>query len=218
MIELEQLNASIRQIPIPPRMRMRPVSGRGYPVPFFVTQRGKDGDWDFRVISPATVLECMRRSLCWLCGQPLGQFKAFTAGPMCVATRTSAEPPSHVECSQYAARACPFLAQPRMVRNEADMPEGHWMLGIGITRNPGVAAVYVTKDWMAFRDGKGGVLIRMGDPVRVEWYAERRAATRAEVLASVDSGAKILIEKSPASEREEIVQSLVRLGGLIPRE
>lgn len=190
-IQRSQLNAAIREIPLPDHLKERPVSRQGYPVPFFA---GKvDGEWDFRVVYPETQVRCMREHLCWVCGQRLGQLKSFVAGPMCVITRTSAEPPCHYSCAAYAAIACPFLAAPRMKRNTKDLPEGHTNpAGIAIMRNPGVAAVLVTRSWKPFDDGQGRVLIRMGDPERIEWYAERRRATRAEVEASIDSGLELL--------------------------
>jgi hypothetical protein len=210
-IAVEQLNASIRDIPVPERMMHRPVSRQGYPVPYFVA-KNKEGEWDFRVIHPETAIRCMRQKICWMCGKPLGQFLCFVAGPMCVATRTSAEPPCHLECARYAAIACPFLSQPRMKRNEVDLPEGHTApAGTAIMRNPGCAAVLVTRTWKPFRDGNGGILIRMGDPQRVEWYAQRRAATRQEVQDSIVSGSRLLFETCPPEEHDEIKQNLLRV-------
>jgi len=190
-IKPEQLNAAIRDIPLPDYMRELPVSRMGYPVPHFA---GKvDGEWDFRVVYPETTVNCMTRQLCWVCGQRLGRLKSFVAGPMCVITRTSAEPPSHYSCAAYAAIACPFLAAPNMKRNTKNLPDGYEAAaGIAIMRNPGVTAVLVTRDWKPFRDGLGGVLVRMGEPERVEWYAHRRRATRAEVDESISSGLHLL--------------------------
>ena len=65
----------------------------------------------------------MGSSKCWLCGQTLGKHMTFPIGPMCAITRTTAEPPSHLACAEYAVKACPFLSQPRMRRNERDLPE-----------------------------------------------------------------------------------------------
>jgi len=181
------LNASIRAIPLPANMLDRPVSRQGYPVPFFA---GKvDGEWDFRVVHPETTIRCIREKLCWVCGKPMGSKKAFVVGPMCVITRTSAEPPSHYSCGVYAAIACPFLASPRMKRNAADLPEGHTPpAGQAIMRNPGCAAVLVTRSYRPFNDGQGGLLIEMGRPEAVEWYAKRGHATFTDVMTSIESG------------------------------
>src|SRR5262245_17927108 len=115
---MRALNASIRDIPLPARMARLPISPAGYPVPWFVATI--KGEPDFRVIGPDKIARAVRADLCWLCGQTLGRFKAFVGGPMCAVNRTSAEPPSHRECAEYAVRACPFLTRPRMRRNEKD--------------------------------------------------------------------------------------------------
>jgi hypothetical protein len=197
------LNASIRSIPLPQNMLELPVSKQGFPVPFFAG-KNEEGEWDFRVVHPETTVKCMRQKLCWVCGQQLGRVKAFVAGPMCVVTRTSAEPPCHPSCARYAAIACPFLASPRMQRNEKDLPEGHRPpAGQAIMRNPGVAAVLVAEDWRPFNDGNGGVLIQMGAPTVVEWYAQRRNATQKEVMDSIESGLHLLREQCEAEQNEK---------------
>lgn len=202
-ITQDMLNASIRDIPLPDNMRRLPISTTGFPVPFFAARHPDTGEWDFRVVYPETTVNCMRNHLCWICGQPLGSKKAFVAGPMCVVTRTSAEPPSHMSCAQYAAIACPFLAQPRMKRNEHNLPgQSEPPAGIAILRNPGVTAVLVTREWRPFSDGRGGVLIRMGDPEDVEWYALRRRATAEEVLESIESGIGLLHAECDKEETE----------------
>lgn len=187
MIKPEQLNASIRAIPLPANMLDRPVSRMGYPVPFFASK--VNGEWDFRVVHPETTVRCIKEKLCWVCGKPMGSKMAFVVGPMCVVTRTSAEPPSHYTCGVYSATACPFLASPRMKRNEADLPVGHTPpSGIAIMRNPGCAAVLVTRSYRLFNDGRGGMLIEMGRPEAVEWYAKRARATYTDVMESIESG------------------------------
>jgi hypothetical protein len=215
-ITVDQLNASIRDIRLPDNMRELPVSKNGFPVPYFAGKNA-EGEWDFRVVHPETTVRCMKQRLCWICGQPLGSRMAFVAGPMCVVTKTSAEPPSHMSCAEYAAIACPFLASPRAKRNEKDLPEGHRPpAGHAIMRNPGVTAVLVTRSWEAFGDGDGGVLIRMGPPETVHWYAQRREATLSEVMDSIESGLAPLIEQcmkedTPALQREaqsELAQHL----------
>jgi len=216
IITIEQLNPSVRSIPLPHRMRMRPVSRQGYPVPYFVARR--DGEWDFRFILPGTVMRCMEKNLCWMCGKPLGTYKAFVAGPMCVVTSTSAEPPNHLECARYAALACPFLTQPARRRNIEGMEdvETRDSPGLMIMRNPGCVAVLVTKSWRAFRDGKGGVLIRMGEPENVEWYAHRRKATLEEVTESIYSGVPILKDASPKNEHDEIDERIRAVSRWLP--
>src|SRR5258708_1702005 len=117
---MTELNASIKDIPIPSRMLHRPVSKTGFPVPWFVAKIGDE--YDFRVISPGAIAMAHNLKRCWLCGAPLGQFRVFTIGPMCTVNRVSAEPPSHLDCAEYAARACPFLSKPNMRRNAKNLP------------------------------------------------------------------------------------------------
>jgi hypothetical protein len=105
---------------------------------------------------------------------------------MCSVNRVNSEPPSHRDCAMYAMRACPFLSQPRMRRNEKDLPGGT-IAGIHLAHNPGAMLVWTTHDYKPFRAGEG-VLFKLGEPVELAWYAEGRKATRAEVLAAFDRG------------------------------
>lgn len=168
-----------------------PLDERGYPVPWFVDMTS--GKPDFRVIRPSGIALAHNNRLCWLCGQKLGRYLAFVAGPMCGINRVSAEPPSHRECAEYAARACPFLTRPLAVRNERDMPEHTPPSGVMLKRNPGVALVWITKSYRPFRvdavgGGRAGSLFRLGDPTHVDFYCKGRPATRAEVEHSVATG------------------------------
>jgi hypothetical protein len=204
-IQPSQLNASIRTIPLPDLMRELPVNSKGFPVPFFADK--VDGEWDFRIMNKKNYSRCIKEHLCWICGQRLGSKKVFVAGPMCVVTRTSAEPPCHYSCAQYAAIACPFLAMPKMRRNEKDLPEG-WKepAGVGIMRNPGVTAVLITRSYRMFNDGNGGALVEMGPPDAIEWYAERGRASRKQVMDSIESGLTLLIEQCGAEKTEHLRQ------------
>lgn len=219
-IKREQLNAAIRDIPLPDNMRELPVSRQGYPVPYFVAKI--DGEWDFRVVYPEKRVEAVRKRLCWVCGQNVGRRKAFVSGPMCTITKTTTEPPCHLTCARYAAVACPFLANPRMRRNAVDLPEGHHNpAGTAIMRNPGVTGVLITNDYSTFKDGKGGWLIRMGEPEWMEWYAQRRLATRAEVDESIESGMHLLRaecdkETDPADAHRELDEYVRRNAQWLP--
>ena len=59
---------------------------------------------------------------CWICGEPLGEHKAFLISEDVVKTRVHDEPPSHRDCAIFAAKACPFIVNPQMRRNRKDMP------------------------------------------------------------------------------------------------
>lgn len=164
---------------------------RGVPVPWFVAWI--DGQPDFRVIAPGRIEDALRFGLCWVCGQRRGRYSAFVVGPMCAINRTSAEPPSHLDCATYSAMACPFLVNPQRRRRESQMPEGTAdPAGQMIRRNPGVALVWVTKKFHLWHDDSGGLLFDVGQPDSVRWYAHGRDATRDEVWESIESGLPIL--------------------------
>lgn len=181
-----ELNERIRGIELPKRMARLPVSSTGFPVPKFV--HWQDGVPDFRVIEPGWVAKCFSKRLCWLCGEPMGRFMTFVIGPMCAINRVSSEPPSHRDCAIYAAKACPFLSQPRMRRNERDLPEGGAMGGIAVMHNPGVSLVYTTHGYHPINDGRGGVLFQLDRPIECLFYRESRLASRDEVLGAIDKG------------------------------
>jgi hypothetical protein len=212
------LNASIRNIPIPSRMSRRPISDKGFPVPWFV---GKvNGAWDFRAIDTPKIAQAYHRRLCWLCGEALGQYLCFVIGPMCSINRVSSEPPSHRDCAEYAARACPFLARPNMRRNEKDLP-GHLVdaPGIALEHNPGVTLIWITKSYRPISAGGRGVLFEIGEPIEAYWYREGRTATRAEIEASIAKGLPYLREIAATEGYEamrELDASVDRAKRLIP--
>jgi hypothetical protein len=211
------LNQRIAHLEIPDRMRKLPISDEGYPVPRFVPWI--DGKPEFRGFDGEHMAICVRLKRCWLCGQPLGKFMTFVIGPMCAVNRVSSEPPSHRSCAEYAVRACPFLAQPRMRRNEKGRPElGGQVAGIGIKRNPGVALMWTTHSYKVFR-APGGVLFTVGDPEQLEYFAEGRKATRKEILESMESGLPLLmktaIEDGPDAVAE-LKQDYAKALALVP--
>lgn len=177
---------------LPARFLGLPIDERGFPVPWFVGDI--DGKPDFRVIRPGGLAIAHRQKTCWLCGQKLGQYLTFVIGPMCAINRTTSEPPSHRDCAEFAARACPFLTKPSMRRNEKDLPEGMIApAGVLLSRNPGVTCLWVTKSYSIFKT-QGGVLIRIGEPIDVQWYREGRAATLQEVNESIEGGMPSLLD------------------------
>jgi hypothetical protein len=205
------------ELSVPPRMANLPRNKAGYVVPWFVAYI--DGEPDFRVVRENGIGEALKYQKCWLCGQHRGANAAFVIGPMCAVNRVSAEPPAHRDCATYAARACPFLANPNMHRRERGLPEDRVEpAGVAILRNPGVALVWVTRTWQPFK-APGGILFDVGEPIAVEWWAHGREATRGEVLASIDSGLPTLatVAREEGSEAEaELTQQVERAMGLVP--
>jgi hypothetical protein len=175
-------------------------------VPWFVTLKDAEGEWDFRALDVNRTTLAHRAHKCWICGQHLGAYKVFSIGPMCVVNRLSSEPPAHRECAWYAVLACPFMANPRMRRNSAGMPdETEWTTpGIMLQRNPGVICLWTTKEYKTEHpDPNKGILFRIGEPYEVEWWTEGRAATYAEVMQSVDGGLPTLRQYAKQEEGGE---------------
>jgi hypothetical protein len=185
------LNKRLQSIRIPNRMVRLKTSSEGYPVPWFVPW--VEGKPEFRAFDPVKLRIAIARRRCWLCGEQLGRFMSFVIGPMCMVNKVNAEPPSHHECAQFAVLACPFLTQPRMRRNEKDMPEHDGMAGIGLLRNPGVSVIWTTLSYTPFPTASG-IMLQLGEPAAVEFWAEGRPASRREILDSIDSGLPALRE------------------------
>jgi hypothetical protein len=164
---------------------------RGYPIPFFVAYI--NGKADFRIADDEKRVRCVREKLCWICGERLGKYLSYVIGPMCAVNRVSAEPAMHRDCAEYSVAVCPFLLNPNQKRNpkkvDAELAE---VPGVMITRNPGVMLLWVTRDYQLVRDSNGGVLFRLGDPIDLHWYTQGRAASREEVLESMESGMPLL--------------------------
>lgn len=208
---------------MPSRIAELPVDAISRPVPWFVAFI--NGVPDFRVVAPGKLHHALRGSLCWICGHGFagGEDRAWLIGPMCALNLVTAEPPSHLECATWSARNCPFLGTPNMVRRDRHMPEGAVNpAGIMLRRNPGASVVWVTgyRAWKAEREGRG-YLFRLGPAKRALWFAEGREATRAEVLASIDSGLPIL-RKMAEEDGVDAVAELERMHAValayIPQE
>lgn len=201
--------------PLPRKMLGLHIDKRGFPVPFFVAVI--NGEPDHRIVEPRAVKVCVEQRRCWICGGQLGTFRSFMVGPMCAINRISAEPPSHLECARYAATACPFLARPHAKRRDAGLPETPLQkpAGMHLERNPGVALVWTTRTYKPFRaeHGRKGVLFDLGPPDSMEWFAEGRAATRAEIDESIATGLPTLIavaEQDNDAEGVRIVNDRAR--------
>jgi hypothetical protein len=178
---------------LPANIARLPVDERGYPVPWFVAWI--DGKPEFRVADAKKIMQAVVGNLCWVCGSPLGRYLAFVVGPMCAVNRISAEPPSHLECAEFSVRACLFLVRPHMRRRERGLPaEAAAPPGHMIRRNPGVTLIWVTRVFKPTRVDGGGWLYQMGAPTSLLSFAEGRAATEDEVLASIESGLPLLRE------------------------
>lgn len=187
------LRPELKDIPI--RMMDLPVDPeRGYPVPWFV--EWIDGKPEFRLMNGDKWIRAVKEHLCWCCGKRLGAFLTFVLGPMCGITRTTSEPPNHLSCARWAAKYCPFLSRPHMVRrNDEELKaQGATMSGIGLSRNPGVALLWTARDFQVWHPRQNETLIRVGDPDSWEWWCEGRAATQGEIVRSIETGVPLLEE------------------------
>jgi hypothetical protein len=203
---------------LPRKMRGLKIDDRGYPVPWFVpwldesereVQPG-EGKPEFRVMSERRLVQAIKESRCWLCGERLGKYRAFVIGPMCLVNRINAEPPSHLECADYAARACPFLTRPHARRRDNSLPgEAKEAAGMMIERNPGIAVVYVVSEPAPLMRANG-VLFMLPEPVEVRFYAEGRAAAPVEIAESIGTGLPTLLGVCQNDEERDEVFTRAR--------
>ncbi|HEY1292805.1 MAG TPA: hypothetical protein VGJ60_07000 [Chloroflexota bacterium] len=201
------------EIEVPARLAGRPRT-RGFVVPWFVDQ-DEQGNWDFRLADQRKLVRAVKLKLCWLCGEPLGRWQVFVIGPMCAINRTTAEPPMHRECAEYAAAVCPFLTQREQRRRTDHLhPESIAPAGTMIARQPGVTLLWVTREGYRLFPATGGVLLKIGSPSECIWQCEGRPATRDEVLASIDSGYPLLLAEAEA-EGPAAIAALQRMRAAI---
>lgn len=185
-----------KEIEMPARIARLPRDRRGYPIPMFVEKpQEKGGEPDFRIMSERHFERCVKHDACWICGEPLGSKVAFVVGPMCCVNLISAEPPSHYECAEYSVQVCPFLSIPSAKRREAGLPdEIKEPGGVMIKRNPGVIAIWVTKKSYKLLRLGNGMLISMGEPIRMEFWTKGRRASLTEIEEAVREGFPTLLD------------------------
>lgn len=189
--------------PIPKRLLTLPIE-RGYPVPWFVAE--VDGHYDFRVVDARKFKPAIENKLCWICGQRLGTYLAFSIGPMCAINRTISEPPSHRECAEWSIKACPFLTQKEQERRTNNLPSDvREAAGCGVKRQPNAVLLWITKSYKVLQV-HNGLLFRIGEPIETYWFREGRAATRNEVLESIESGFPILMEAAKKDGLRAVAQ------------
>lgn len=206
--------------PLPDRMRALPLDPRGFPIPWFVQYVA--GEPEFRAFDGRKMLKAVNDRRCWVCGGYLGVRMAFALGPMCAVNRVVSEPPSHRECAIFSATACPFLTQPRMRRNEKDLPDGMVApAGHHLARNPGAMCVWVTRTYEVFNttEGEKGMLFRVGKPESTLWYAAGAPANLEQVLLAIADGVVAATEAGiikTAEDRECIVRGIRGLDDWLP--
>jgi hypothetical protein len=188
---------ALATVPLPHRMRHLPRTAAGYVVPKFVRWFGDRPD--FRIVDTQHYADCLTKKVCWICGGPMGSFKAFLIGPMCAINRTTSEPPAHHDCARYAAQVCPFMINPQRERRETNMPTPNiHVAGTMLPHNPGASALWITRSWKRYRvasaPGVGeGYLIELGPPTSIAWWSRGRQAQPIEVYDAIAMGLPKLV-------------------------
>jgi hypothetical protein len=114
----------------------------------------------------------------------------------------------HVDCAEFSAKVCPFLAIPTAQRREANKP-AHVEItdrDAMVIENPEVTGVLITT---GYRKGPQGILLA-NEPREVRWFHEGRTANRSEVQHAIEAAAKRdEVKRNP--NRNEIVRKLAKL-------
>jgi hypothetical protein len=87
------------------------------------------------------------------------------------------------------------------------MPNDRQMAGVGILRNPGVVMLW-TSGYRIFHPKRGGkgILFEFKDPTEVEWWSEGRAATREEIIDSINGGLHHLVREAQLESNGAVEQ------------
>lgn len=191
---------------MPDRIARLERDPRGYPIPWFV-HRPADGTIDFRVMDPERFVLAVKERRCWVCGDRLGKFIAFVGGPLSAAQRLYADPPSHVECAEFAAKVCPFLTIPTARRREANKPAHVEMSGQQVIENPEVTGILIATGYSGLPQG----VLLAKEPREIRWFHQGRPAKRSEVQHAIQI----------ACERDEVKhhpngQEIVRKLNMLP--
>lgn len=197
--------------PLPDRFKSLPIDPRGYPIPWFVGTL-EDGTRDFRMADADKRVRAANHRLCWLCGHKMGKYIAFVIGPMCAVNRNTSEPGCHLDCATFAVTACPFLMRPMAQYRTANLPDGAQNVPHGIGGNPGASCIWITETYRPYRVEKSW-LIRIGEPHRVEWWAEGKPATRQQILDCFDNRLSILADMA----KEEGPDAVAELAKYVDR-
>lgn len=206
---------------LPDRMKSLRVDHRGFVVPWFVAFDETSGTWEFRAMDSRKLVRAVREKRCWVCGEQLGRYLVFVAGPMCGINRTSSEPPCHRECALWSVSNCPWMNNPDAERRVDDVIGYTDDRRIGaIQRNPGIAMLWTCRDYSIWKPQPNQVLITMGEPEKVEFFRCGKPATRAEVLASIESGLPHLatIARTENGGLAALEKSILRFNPFLPAE
>lgn len=165
---------------LPQRMRALPVDSHGYPVPYFAQRDGCEPD--YRRCDSERLAACVYYKRCCICGEQLGQYKAFVIDALSAVTRTSSMPPAHIECAKFAAKACPV-----------------------IEKRIGVSLVWVARSYES-EQLDGGLIFRMAEAEQTFWYIDGRRANRDEVRSSFEDSLPALYDAAYAKSAAAVLE------------
>lgn len=189
--------------PIPSRIKALPVQD-GMPVPWFTAVVGDK--YDLRFVDKAKIIPALRHNTCWICGQKLDVYRSFNIGPVSAINLITSEPPSHKECAQWAAKACPHLNQKQRQRNNSNLPsELEDRNPLGISETIEVSCVATVTNY-AIHPGKH-LLIELKQVTDIEWLKHGVRATREEVVDAL-AKARSLIAEIAIQEGEKSLTKL----------
>jgi hypothetical protein len=169
-----ELRADLERLPL--RMLALRIDSMGWPVPFFAKIQN-DPQPVPQVPDPEKMQLTIQRRLCYICGEKLGAYACFLAGPPVGVNRTTNEPPSHVHCARWMARNDSFLLLQDVVM------------------------LWTTKTYEVLLDQKTrGAIFAMGDPDSIEWLAAGKPATKDQIMQTLEAGVPALVALAEAQE------------------
>jgi len=124
---------------------------------------------------------CHYYKRCFICGESLGQYKAFVLRPAAAVTRLCVVPPAHQDCAKFKAA------------NLAARPDA------------GVVMVWVTRDY-GLVPNDDIIQVRIGDAEQVFWYRADGCATRDEVRASFEDLLPELYDRAHAVGERAVLE------------
>lgn len=182
--------------PLPRGLKMRPVDrARGLPAPWFLADQDGSESYDFRKVAARRVAIARRNRLCWVCGQSFVRDAAVIGGIASMINSIVVDPPSHVECAEFAVKVCPFMVYPEKRRGPE--AENNVTPGEMLPHNPGLAFVFIAgyPHFIDSSDGRGGRLIRMPPvPLQLTAWARGRWAQPDELAAGIRLGMSKLMD------------------------
>lgn len=168
--------------PIPKELSHLKIDERGYPIPFFVTNR--NGKPDFVLLNTERQMQCVEKKLCPICGLKLYKDYSYViTGPLGLKNCMVTDPPMHRVCAEFSLRACPHMYFQKAERKETGVDRDAVQEAIHNLDKP--AVLFLVKiDKIKQRPHEGHVYLNFR-PVSAEQYEYRNGLlTKVELLDS----------------------------------